>query len=81
MPEHLLGYLDNLTVAERLGRALADAALADERDSTADRQRLARQRKRRERVARVLRALATRLAPVDAEPTAPRRALSVGNAQ
>lgn len=78
MTEQLLGYHNNLAVAERLGRALADTMLADERDSPADRQRLARQRKRRERVAWVLQALARWLAPLDTEPSVGHRSRTAG---
>lgn len=70
MAENPLGYLNNVAMAERMGRALADEALAEARDGYEERHRQERRRKRRERVARLLRALAMRLTPVGAEPSA-----------
>lgn len=74
MAENPLGYLNNAVVAERLGRALAEAALAEELDG-AEHRRRDRQRKRRARVTETMRALAMRRAPADAEPSLARHPL------
>lgn len=75
--EDRLGYLNDLAAAERLGRALAAEALAEGPGGAAERRDARLRRKRRERMASVLRALAARLAPVDreAKPSPVRRPL------
>lgn len=78
MAENLLGYLNNVAMAERIGRALADEALAEAREGDGERHRRERQRKRRERMARVLRALAMRLTPIGAEPSVEYHASAAG---
>lgn len=73
--EDRLGYLNDLAVAERLGRALAREALAEEPDGATERWEARRRRKRRERLASVLQSIAARLTPADAEPSLERRPL------
>lgn len=76
MHENGYGFLSCPVVAERLGRALAEAAFIDSPDDARARERQERSRKRRERVARVLRALAARIDAVNTGSVGERRPIA-----
>ena len=79
MRDDLIGQLNDLAVAERLGRALAAAALADALAREAGRPDVSLRRKRRERLAQTLRAMASPPAPIGAQRVVPARPAAAGN--
>jgi hypothetical protein len=79
MAEDLIGQLNDLAVAERLGRALAAAALADALERGAGRPDASLRRKRRERLAQALRAMAGGPVPIEAGRAMQARPVAAGD--